>query len=456
MFNFFFREEREKLMADRIAGRGALAEAEQRGIAEGKDANTRKKELFALVGKVIAERWKQVTPHELERLKGLADMDMVRFKDEMSEYQINVARKKRVKDEATASATTTGAAAAAAAVASAGGRSFPMYPGEPALNLYRPMGSPLASFAAASSLQRPGLSVDDQLQRDPSLRLPTPIEDLLRARRRAVLGEFNPTSPNTAPSHFPPPRHHGLQSLDPATASPGSSGLMSSGSWLAAESMMPSALLGSRAGGARPYVPALDASSGGGGSAYESQQQLLLQLLQQDRTRLFAGSSTIDQLSSLGIGRSVGGGYPLGGLQAQQHQALQQQQQQQQQQHQAHLWPEAQSSRMASSSDVLRSELQRQERDMVALLRQQQHQQQLGATSAAGLASLSEASLQQTLSYQELLQMQQHQQQQQQLLQLQRLHQQQQLEQQQQEQLHQQLRRARRDSDSEGEPDPYP
>jgi hypothetical protein len=465
MFNFFFREEREKLMAERVAGTGALVEAEQRGIDEGKDANTRKKELFALVGKIIAERWKHVTPQELERLKGLADEDMVRFNDEMSEYQINVARKKRVKDEATAS-TAAGAAASAAVATLAGGRGYPMHPGEPTLSLFRPAGSPLASFtAASSSLQRPGLSVDDQLQRDPSLRLPTPIEDLLRARRRAVLGDYQPTSPNTAPSRsLQLPRHLGQPHPDLASASPvTSSGMLSPGSFrrtgdgLAAESMVSSALLGARAGA-------------GGGSAYETQQQLLMQLLQQDRPRLFAGSSAIDQLSSLGR-------YPMGSslpTQQQHHQALQQQQQQQQQQHhqvlqqqqqqqqqQLQLWPEAQSSRMASSADVLRSELQRQERDMIALLRQQQQQHFGAASSATGLASLSDASLQQKLSYQELLQMQQHQQQQQQLLQLQRLQQQQleqqqQQEHQQQEHLHQHLRRARRDSDSDGEPDPYP
>ena len=66
-YNFFFKEERENLIAEKRTGTGTLAQAEMRIQAQDKDPNTRKKELFASIGKIIAARWKEVESLELKR-----------------------------------------------------------------------------------------------------------------------------------------------------------------------------------------------------------------------------------------------------------------------------------------------------------------------------------------------------------------------------------------------------
>jgi hypothetical protein len=481
MFNFFFREEREKLMAERSSGIGPLAEADRQSLAAGKDANTRKKELFALVGKMIAERWKQVTPSERERLKKLADDDMVRFNDEMSEYQINIARKKRVKEEA---AGASRASSRKRPAIQPDNSTFPM-------RLHSTAGSPQAFSGAAARL---GFSAEDQLQRDPSLRLPTPIEELILARRQRAIGQFEASLPNRAPNSGPVSllSDRGTASSDvgdsttmlsmgnrqfadveptrgmPGTASPGLYRRFGHGT--DANPVAPTATIGSTGWGpgsglaSLPSLPSMD-SIIGAAAGPDSHQELLRHLMQQERQRLLSGTSSavMDPISPYGMGRQIEnfqsatpwlpaglGNLPL----------------------QSQRFRSDASSLLPSSSESARAQSlqlqQRHENDMISLLIQQRRQQeqllvqqqrqqqlmQLGAERSP--EGFFQRSLQ--LQEQQHQSLQQQQQQQQQLLQHQLLFQQQQrilLQQQEPPQNQDSLRR--RDSDSTASnSDPYP
>jgi len=60
-YNFFFREERQKLLTQ--------VHVDEKEAAAGKGNTV----FFAKIGKMVAERWKDVSPEDLERYKKLAE-----------------------------------------------------------------------------------------------------------------------------------------------------------------------------------------------------------------------------------------------------------------------------------------------------------------------------------------------------------------------------------------------
>ena len=187
-YNFFFKEERERLMAERSAGVGSLAEAEQASDAEGKDKNTRKKELFASVGKLIAERWKTVAPSALERYREMANEDMGRYNREMSQYQILMARRKRTREEQQGMMEEAKVPGGTTRL-----RLDPAVTHLERLDAGHSFQVPLSFRSATSSSVRAGidplrspLATSGSTPIDPALRLPSPIEEMLQARRQTI------------------------------------------------------------------------------------------------------------------------------------------------------------------------------------------------------------------------------------------------------------------------------
>lgn len=85
-YNYFFREQRPVVLANlerkRASGEDAGA------LEEGKSSN-----LFATMGKTIAQAWRDVTPEEKEKYKAMAAEDMKRYREEMDKYHKAAASK---------------------------------------------------------------------------------------------------------------------------------------------------------------------------------------------------------------------------------------------------------------------------------------------------------------------------------------------------------------------------
>lgn len=76
-------------MAEQDAGHDVL----------GEDAKKNSNELFASVGKAIAKRWKKISAEDLAHYKKLAEVEMERYRAEMAQYQLKLARERRAERE---------------------------------------------------------------------------------------------------------------------------------------------------------------------------------------------------------------------------------------------------------------------------------------------------------------------------------------------------------------------
>jgi len=85
-YNFFFREERARLANE-------LESASATVLDSSKHKND--PSVFTEMGRIVAQRWKEITPEELDKYKSMADEDMNRYCAEMSEYQLQLARRQR-------------------------------------------------------------------------------------------------------------------------------------------------------------------------------------------------------------------------------------------------------------------------------------------------------------------------------------------------------------------------
>lgn len=85
-YNFFFRAERERLMTEPPKGSHDFHGQER----------SNNPEMFALLGKEIAKRWKDIPAEELEKYKEMAALDMERYCKEMSEYRLKRAKLRRL------------------------------------------------------------------------------------------------------------------------------------------------------------------------------------------------------------------------------------------------------------------------------------------------------------------------------------------------------------------------
>ena len=79
-YNFFFREERAKILEEREE------EAARTGQAPDKS------DLFAILGKTIAARWKAQDEDQRAKYKQMAQDDMKRYRAEMDQYHETIAK----------------------------------------------------------------------------------------------------------------------------------------------------------------------------------------------------------------------------------------------------------------------------------------------------------------------------------------------------------------------------
>lgn len=76
-YNFFFREQRAKIVAERD-------EAREQGVAS--PYINERVDLFTQLGKIIGKRWKALSADERSKFERMADDDMVRYRREMTIY----------------------------------------------------------------------------------------------------------------------------------------------------------------------------------------------------------------------------------------------------------------------------------------------------------------------------------------------------------------------------------
>lgn len=79
-YNFFFREQRGKILEEREA------EAAAKGVMPDKS------DLFAILGKTIAARWKSQSDEQRAKYKKLAQEDMKRYRADMDTYHSTIAQ----------------------------------------------------------------------------------------------------------------------------------------------------------------------------------------------------------------------------------------------------------------------------------------------------------------------------------------------------------------------------
>lgn len=84
-YNLFFKEERAKMLA---------ANADDDGIPD-----KTKKIGFETMAKTIGSRWKGLEEAELARYKEMAQKDMERYRKEMDQYHLDLAKKSRIERE---------------------------------------------------------------------------------------------------------------------------------------------------------------------------------------------------------------------------------------------------------------------------------------------------------------------------------------------------------------------
>lgn len=106
-YNYFFREERARWLAER-----EKSEEKEQGS------------LFSVMGKTIAQRWKNLASEEAQKYKDMAAADMDRYRQDMDEYHAESARRARTeaarKESETMSSPDRSAALSSALRADAG------------------------------------------------------------------------------------------------------------------------------------------------------------------------------------------------------------------------------------------------------------------------------------------------------------------------------------------------
>lgn len=85
-YNFFFREQRAKILEER--------EEEARATGVQPD----KSDLFAILGKTIAARWKTLDDEQRKKYKEMAADDMKRYRADMDQYHETIAKSYVQKD----------------------------------------------------------------------------------------------------------------------------------------------------------------------------------------------------------------------------------------------------------------------------------------------------------------------------------------------------------------------
>jgi len=93
-YNYFVREERQRIASEKERAEKAGEKTSQR------PAGKNNKE-FSAVGKMVAERWRELSTEDREKYQKLAEQDMNRYLREMNDYQLKVA-KTRQQDDASA------------------------------------------------------------------------------------------------------------------------------------------------------------------------------------------------------------------------------------------------------------------------------------------------------------------------------------------------------------------
>jgi HMG (high mobility group) box len=100
-YNFFFREERSKILAEREekAKRGGSTKKATKDNTKQGNSNSRQQkhqpgggDLFSMLGKTIATRWKAVTVEGKAKYKQLAEQDLERYRQERDAYQFGAVR----------------------------------------------------------------------------------------------------------------------------------------------------------------------------------------------------------------------------------------------------------------------------------------------------------------------------------------------------------------------------
>lgn len=83
-YNYFFKETRAQVIVEREKQKGQSHEGRMKST-----------EVFASLGKEVASRWKNVKKEDLQRYQKHADQDMERYRTEMNEYHVTLAKKRR-------------------------------------------------------------------------------------------------------------------------------------------------------------------------------------------------------------------------------------------------------------------------------------------------------------------------------------------------------------------------
>jgi hypothetical protein len=95
-YNYFFREQRNLMLEERSRQKeaGTLPE-----IPVDPSGNQKKSSLFAMMGKTIAKRWKELSTDEHKKYKDLANEDLKRYRTEMDEFHLAQAKESRLSIE---------------------------------------------------------------------------------------------------------------------------------------------------------------------------------------------------------------------------------------------------------------------------------------------------------------------------------------------------------------------
>jgi hypothetical protein len=95
-YNYFFREQRNLMLEERSRQKetGTLPE-----LPVDPSGNQKKSSLFAMMGKTIAKRWKELPTEEHKKYKDLANEDLKRYRTEMDEFHLAQAKESRLSIE---------------------------------------------------------------------------------------------------------------------------------------------------------------------------------------------------------------------------------------------------------------------------------------------------------------------------------------------------------------------
>ena len=105
-YNIFFKDERAKMLAETSEKRGPGESNEGESKAakvEDETGDSKSKKIgFEDMAKTIGKRWKALDDNDIAKYKALAKEDMERYRKEMDEYHLELAKKSRLEREAVA------------------------------------------------------------------------------------------------------------------------------------------------------------------------------------------------------------------------------------------------------------------------------------------------------------------------------------------------------------------